>query len=206
MKRFFDLAISSCSLILSAPLWAAVALAIKLDSKGPVIFRQDRVGMEGRHFQILKFRTMSVGSDLEGHRLTLKNDPRVTRVGKVLRRMRLDELPQLLNVIRGEMSLVGPRPEMPEHAALLTEAERRVLNVRPGITSPASLEYLDESELLGTDSSADQMYAKVILPAKVRLNLRYLERASLLSDLGILWRTFLALGGKLGDRGQRQNT
>jgi lipopolysaccharide/colanic/teichoic acid biosynthesis glycosyltransferase len=203
MKRFFDLAISGCGLVLSLPLWAAAALAIKLDSKGPVLFRQDRVGMGGRPFSILKFRTMSVGSDLEGQRLTRRNDPRVTRVGRILRRTRMDELPQLLNVLWGEMSLVGPRPEMPEHAALLTEAEKKVLEVRPGITSPASLEYLDESELLGSEGSVEQLYAKVILPAKVRLNLQYLERASLFSDLGILWRTFLCLGGKVGGRGQR---
>ena len=191
-KRLFDLTISLVGLVLLAPLWAAIALWIVLDSPGPVFFRGERVGREGRPFRILKFRTMIADAAQRGPGITTAQDPRVTRAGRFLRRFKLDELPQLLNVLKGEMSLVGPRPEAPRYVALYTEEQRRVLRVRPGITGVAALQFRHEERLLAGEDW-ERRYVEEIMPQKLALELAYLERASLGRDLSILLKTLLAL-------------
>jgi len=198
-KRAFDLLVASVGLVLLAPLLAAIALAIRLDSRGPVLFRQQRVGRHGVPFAIHKFRTMVADAAARGPALTIGDDARITRVGRFLRRRRLDELPQLIDVFKGDMSLVGPRPELPRYVARYPEALReRVLAVRPGLTDPASLAFLDESERLARAADPEREYVEVLLPAKLQAAADYAERASLGSDLCILWGTLRRLFGRAG--------
>jgi lipopolysaccharide/colanic/teichoic acid biosynthesis glycosyltransferase len=190
MKRLFDLAAAAAGLVLLSPLFLAIAVAVKLTSRGPVVYRGRRTGRNGVPFDLFKFRSMAVSQ--AGAGITRAGDPRVTRVGRLLRRTKLDELPQLVNVLRGEMSLVGPRPEDPRYTALYDEQQKRVLSVRPGITGAASLEYRDEeSRLVGDDW--ERTYVEEIMPAKLRLELAYLERASFATDLALLGATIAAL-------------
>ncbi|RMF48817.1 MAG: sugar transferase [Chloroflexota bacterium] len=192
LKRTFDILVSTLALIVLAPVFAVVAIAIKISSPGPIFYRATRVGRYGVPFKLYKFRSMVVDADKIGGGITTAQDSRITPIGRFLRRTKLDELPQLLNVLRGEMSLVGPRPEDPRYVALYTEEQRRVLNVRPGITSPASVRYRNEQALLsGADWEA--VYVQQILPNKLAIELQYIERATLLSDLSVLWQTFQAL-------------
>ncbi len=191
MKRAFDLVASCLALLLLSPFLAAVAVAIKLTSRGPVLFRGRRVGLGGTPFTIYKFRTMREGATAGGA-ITRLNDPRVTRLGRVLRRLKIDELPQLINVVRGEMSIVGPRPEDESYVALYSEEQRKVLTMRPGITSVASVAYSDEERLLGSDDWHER-YVNEIMPAKLRLELEYLGRQSFASDLRIVLRTLKSL-------------
>ena len=187
-KRLFDLLGATLALLLLSPLLLAAALAIKLDSRGPVFYRQQRVGRHGVPFAIHKFRTMAHGA--AGLPLTVGDDPRITRVGAFLRRTRIDELPQFIDVLLGRMSLVGPRPEVPRYVAHYPPALReRVLAVRPGITDPASLAYLDEASLLAQAADPEREYIEVILPAKLQHALAYAERANLGTDIGVLLRT-----------------
>ena len=186
-KRGFDVAVSSLGLLVLAPAMLAIAAWIRLDSAGPVLFRQDRVGRHGRVFRIHKFRTMR--ADAAGPLLTVGDDRRVTRAGVWLRRTKLDELPQLWNVLRGDMSLVGPRPEVPHYVALYTAAQRAVLLVRPGLTDPASLAWADEAATLATFSDPHRAYADVVMPQKLELSLTYLERRTVWSDLAVVMRT-----------------
>jgi len=192
LKRAFDLVASAAGLVILAPLFVAVAIAIKLDSPGPVFYRATRTGKDDVHFRLIKFRSMAAGADRQGPGITAAGDRRVTRVGRVLRRTKIDELPQLFNVLKGDMSLVGPRPEDPRYVALYTDEQRRVLNVRPGLTSPASLVYRHEEALL-TGDDWERVYVEQVLPDKLALDLRYVETASLGSDLGIIVRTVGAL-------------
>ena len=175
---------------------------MKLSSRGPVLFSQERVGRGGRPFRLLKFRSMRPGSESAGALVTGKGDPRVTSVGRWLRRTKLDELPQLWNVVRGDMSLVGPRPEVPRYVAYYTPEQHRVLEVRPGITDPATLAFRHEEELLGAVpvEKREAYYIREILPRKLELNLSYLRRAGALYDLGVLFRTVAALLGPRGGR------
>ena len=190
--RLIDLAASLVGLILLGPFLALVALLIKADSPGPVFYRARRVGKDGRPFRLYKFRTMVVDADVRGPGITTAGDSRITRVGRLLRRSKIDELPQLINVLEGEMSLVGPRPEDPRYVALYTPEQRRVLAVRPGITSPASLRYRHEERLLdGPDWR--QVYVEQVMPHKLQIELDYLAHRTAWSDLGILLRTLLAL-------------
>lgn len=191
-KRLLDLSVSLTGLILLSPLFALIAIAIKLDSPGPVFFGGRRVGRDGSLFDIHKFRTMVVGAARKGPGITAAGDPRITRVGAVLRRTKLDELPQLINVARGEMSVVGPRPEDPRYVALYTPEQRRVLSVRPGITSPASLRFRHEEELLQGEDW-ERVYREEVLPAKLQVELDYLEHRSMWSDLGIIAQTVAAV-------------
>ena len=191
-KRVFDIVASTLGLIAVSPLMLGVAIAIKATSAGPVFYSSRRVGRHGRHFGILKFRTMVVDADKIGPRVTVCDDPRITRIGCLLRRTKLDELPQLINVLRGEMSLVGPRPEDPRYVALYTKEQRAVLNVAPGITSPASLRYCDEQSLL-TGTDWETLYVKEILPAKLAIDLEYAKRPSLQRDLEVIAGTLKAL-------------
>ena len=193
-KRAFDVAASALGLVLLSPLLAVVAIAVMLDSPGPVFFRQERVGRAGAPFRMWKFRTMIADAERRGGALTVGQDPRITPVGRALRRYKLDELPQLLNVLAGEMSLVGPRPEVAKYVAGYTEAERRVLELVPGVTDPASLEYRDEATLLAGHADPERAYIEDIAPHKIRLNLEYAERATIRSDVGIILRTIAHLG------------
>jgi lipopolysaccharide/colanic/teichoic acid biosynthesis glycosyltransferase len=191
-KRLFDLCGATVGLLVLAPLLALLALWIKLDSPGPVLFRQERVGRHGRPFRIHKLRTMVHGPG--GLPLTVGDDARITRAGRFLRRTRLDELPQLVDVLRGDMSLVGPRPEVPRYVALYPPSLReRALSVRPGLTDPASLAFIDESARLAQAADPEREYVEVILPLKLQAAAEYAERATLWTDLRVLARTLRAL-------------
>lgn len=191
-KRALDLLLSLVGLILLSPLLLLLALWVKLDSRGPVLYRGQRVGKGGRTFEMYKFRTMVLEADRLGPAVSYKDDPRITKAGKFLRRTKLDELPQLLNVLKGEMSLVGPRPEDPSYVALYSPEQRRVLSVKPGITGPTQLQYRDEASMLNGES-VDDDYVSRIMPEKLKLDLEYVRNRSLLLDLKILWRTAATL-------------
>ena len=190
MKRLFDVLVSLVALyVLTLPL-LALALWVKLDSPGPVLFRQVRVGRWGNLFHIWKFRTMVADAPARGPAITAAGDPRITRAGRFLRATKLDELPQLVNVLLGEMSLVGPRPEVPQYVALYPpDLREQVLAVRPGITDPVSLAFADEAARLAAAADPEREYREVILPAKLRAAADYAARATLWTDLGVLART-----------------
>jgi len=194
LKRAFDILGASVALALLAPLLMLVALWVKLDSPGPVFFRQERVGRHGVLFRIHKLRTMRADAPALGLPLTVGVDPRITRAGAWLRRTRVDELPQLIDVLQGTMSLVGPRPEVPRYVAHYPPGLReRVLRVRPGITDPVSLAHIDEAALLAAASDPEREYIERILPAKLQQAAAYADRATLGSDLAVLAQTFLVL-------------
>ncbi len=190
-KRIMDVIASSAALVALAPAMALLALAVKLDSPGPVLFRQERAGRGNRPFTILKFRSMRVGAT--GPLVTAAQDARVTRVGRFLRRTKLDELPQLWNVLVGDMSLVGPRPEVERYVRLFPEPYERILTIRPGLTDFAALEYRDEEETLNASADPESAYTDVVLPAKIVLYHRYLDEMSLGTDVALVLRTFAAL-------------
>jgi lipopolysaccharide/colanic/teichoic acid biosynthesis glycosyltransferase len=192
-KRATDVLLASIGLALLSPLLALVATAVKLGSPGPVLYRGIRVGRGGRLFHILKFRTMVVDAERLGGSATGDDDPRLTRIGKLLRKHKLDEFPQLLNVLRGDMSLVGPRPEVKRLVDTYSPAERRVLEVRPGITDWASIWDIDEGAALRAQADAEAAYRAFILPAKIRLQLLYVERQSWTEDMRILFHTCMRL-------------
>ncbi len=193
IKRIFDFIAAFLGLILLLPVFAATALMIRLDSPGPVFFRQDRVGRFGVLFKILKFRTMVVDAEARGQ-ITVGRDPRVTRVGEALRRYKIDELPQLVNVLRGEMSLVGPRPEVPRYVACYPEAVREmVLSVPPGITDWASIEFKEESLILARAIDPEHSYIEEILPVKLNYCVRYVKERGFLVDLKIIFSTLFAI-------------
>ena len=192
IKRTFDLFVALMGLFLTWPLLAIIAIAVKLDSPGPVFFRGQRVGRFGHWFSMYKFRSMVAGAARKGPGITASGDARVTRIGKILRRTKLDELPQLINVVRGEMSLVGPRPEDPRYVALYTPEQRRVLSVRPGVTSMASVKYRNEEAIL-SQGNLDDVYVNKVMPEKLAIDLAYLDEQTFWRDLGVLGLTFLAL-------------
>ncbi len=193
-KRAFDLACAALGLLLLAPLLLGIALWIKLDSRGPVFFRQQRVGRRGVPFLIHKFRTMVADAPALGAPITVGADPRITRAGRALRRSKLDELPQLIDVLAGSMSLVGPRPELPRYVAMYPAALRdKVLSVRPGITDPASLEYRDESALLARAADPERAYVDEVMPAKLRRAAQYVDQMSLRNDVRLIGATLRAL-------------
>jgi lipopolysaccharide/colanic/teichoic acid biosynthesis glycosyltransferase len=192
LKRAFDIAGAVAGLIVTSPIFLLVAIAVKTTSRGPVFFRGLRIGRNGVPFRILKFRSMGEARGSGHPKITRANDPRVTRVGGFLRRTKLDELPQLVNVLRGEMSLVGPRPEDPRYVELYSEGQRAVLDVRPGVTSPASMVYRNEESLLA-GSDWEEQYRTRIMPEKLRIELDYLRRSTLITDLGIIVKTILSL-------------
>jgi|SRR5580765_128102 len=193
-KRLFDLICAGAGLLLLSPLLLGIALWIKLDSAGPVFFRQQRVGRFGVPFRIHKFRTMREDAPALGPQLTIGADPRITRAGRWLRASKLDELPQLLDVIAGTMSLVGPRPEVPRYVAMYPAALRdKVLSVRPGITDPASIEYRDESLLLARAADPERVYVEQVMPAKLRHAAQYVDHMSLRGDQRVIGATVRAL-------------
>lgn len=192
-KRLFDFCLSLLLLGLSSPLCALVAVMVKLDSKGPILYRGHRIGKGGRPFAMLKFRTMVPDADKIGGPSTSDDDPRMTKVGGVLRRFKLDELPQLVNVLKGEMSFVGPRPEVSLEVDLYTDEERVLLTVRPGITDYASLTFHNEGEILKGSKDPHEAYRRLIRPKKMELGMRYVREQSFGTDLKILAMTFQAL-------------
>ena len=193
LKRLLDIVCALGGLLVVAPLLAVVALAVLLDDGRPVLFRQERVGRNGTRFDILKFRSMRVQPHGAGPLLTAAGDSRLTRVGRVIRRWKLDELPQLLNVLRGEMTLVGPRPEVPRYVAHYSDAQRAVLALMPGITDPASLAFLDEERQLAAARDPERFYLDHAMPTKIALNLDYARTATCWSDLGVVIRTVVAI-------------
>jgi lipopolysaccharide/colanic/teichoic acid biosynthesis glycosyltransferase len=197
-KRLFDILVSLIGLVVFSPVMLGLAVLVKLDSPGPVLYRAPRIGRGGRPFYMLKFRTMVANAHQMGPAITYEGDSRITRLGAVLRSLRLDELPQWINVLCGEMSLVGPRPEAPEYVAYYTPEQRAVLQVRPGVTGLAQLTFRNEAEML-SDDSPEQDYVKIVLPRKVSIDLAYVERQSLRLDIRILVSTVLAVvGDRLG--------
>lgn len=193
-KRLVDVLLSALGLLLLAPLLILLALWVKLDSPGSVLFRQERVGLRGQRFFIHKFRTMRPDAPSLGPQITIGADPRVTVAGQFLRRYKLDELPQLWDVLRGAMSLVGPRPEVPRYVALYpADVRDLVLSVRPGITDLASIEYRDESRLLGAAADPERCYVEQVMPAKLTLAARYVQTRSFSGDLVLLLRTLKAV-------------
>lgn len=193
-KRLFDLLVSLLALTILSPLLLLLALAVKRDSPGPALFRQERVGLNGRIFRIHKFRTMFHASGSRGPSLTTEHDRRITNLGAFLRRHKLDELPQLLDVVVGHMSIVGPRPELPKYVALYPEHVREIiLSVRPGLTDVASIAYRNESALLGPDADSESTYIEVVMPAKLRLSIDYIKRRSVARDLRVIFDTAIAL-------------
>lgn len=190
MKRIFDILASGSGLLVLSPVFLVVAAWIKLDSRGPVFYRQVRVGRDNKDFRLLKFRSMEVGADKKGLITVGGRDPRVTRSGYFIRKYKLDELPQLINVFRGDMSLVGPRPEVRRYVELYTPEQLHVLDVRPGITDLASIRYRNENELLAGAADPDQYYVDVIMQDKLRINLEYVATHSFWNDLKLIFLTF----------------
>ena len=190
MKRLFDIVASGLGLIVLCPLFLILAIWIKLDSKGPVFYRQVRVGYKNKDFRIFKFRSMRVGAD-KGSLVTIGgHDPRVTRSGYFIRKFKFDELPQLINVFLGEMSLVGPRPEVRHYVDYWTPEQMHVLDVRPGITDPASIKFRNENELMEMAEDPEKYYIEVIMQEKIKLYLEYVEKHSFFYDLGLIFKTF----------------
>ena len=202
LKRAFDILVSAAGLAILTPLLFLVAVWVKLDSPGPAFYRGVRIGRHGRPFRMFKFRSMVMGADRLGGAVTGRHDPRLTRAGRLLRKYKLDELPQLINVLAGDMSLVGPRPEVPEYVALYTGEERLILSVRPGITDYSSIEFSDHQQLVG-DADPKAVFESTILPRKTALRLKYVRQQSFLNDLRILGRTAWVVLGKPLRRGKR---
>lgn len=192
-KRIFDLVACTAALVLLCPFWLCIALMVACGSKGGALYRQTRVGRDGREFKLLKFRTMRQDADKIGGLITIGEDDRVTRIGRFLRKYKIDELPQFLNIIKGDMSIVGPRPEVPKYVALYNERQRRVLSVRPGLTDYASIEYISENELLAKSSDPDRTYIEEIMPDKLELNLKYIENQSVMEDLRLIFKTLFSI-------------
>lgn len=190
MKRLFDILASGCGLLVLSPIFIIVAIWIKFDSPGPVFYRQTRVGLHNKDFRIFKFRSMRVGSD-KGSLVTIGGrDPRVTRSGYFIRKFKIDELPQLINVFTGDMSLVGPRPEVRHYVNYWTPEQMRVLDVRPGITDPASIRFRNENELLEKAQDPERYYIDVIMQEKIKLYLEYVEKSSFWYDIKLIFQTF----------------
>jgi lipopolysaccharide/colanic/teichoic acid biosynthesis glycosyltransferase len=189
LKRLVDIVVSLFFLFLLSPILLLLAILIKLESNGPVFYLQVRVGLHGKDFRIFKFRTMFIGSDKAGLLTVGGRDPRITKVGVFIRKYKLDELPQLINVLFGDMSLVGPRPEVRKYVAMYNVEQLKVLNVKPGITDYASIQYSDENELLAKSEDPEKTYIDEIMPAKLLLNLKYINEISLLTDLKIIGLT-----------------
>jgi lipopolysaccharide/colanic/teichoic acid biosynthesis glycosyltransferase len=193
MKRVFDFLVSFIILICFLPFGILLAIFIALESRGGVFYRQERIGKDEVPFKLWKFRTMRKDSDKLGKLTVGMRDPRITRVGYFIRKSKLDEFPQFLNVFVGQMSIVGPRPEVKEYVDLYNEDQRQILKVKPGITDFASLEYFNENELLGKSSDPKKTYIEEIMPAKIELNKKYIQNPGLGTDIKIMWRTFIKI-------------
>lgn len=193
LKRAFDIVVSFLGLVLLSPLLLFIAILVIVDSKGGIFFIQQRVGMNGDLFNLIKFRTMAINSE-KGSSLTIGGkDSRITRVGYYLRKFKIDELPQLFNVLKGDMSIVGPRPELQKYVNMYNESQMEVLKIRPGITDLASIKYRNESELLFTSSNPEEFYVSKLMPEKLKLNKEYMANSSFLGDMRIIFKTFIAI-------------
>lgn len=193
MIRCFDVLFSLLGILLLSPVFLILYISICLESKGGGVYRQQRVGRYGKDFFVYKFRSMRVGADRQGLITVGGRDPRITRIGYFIRKYKLDELPQLFNVLKGDMSLVGPRPEVRKYVDLYTDEQRRVLSVRPGITDYASIEYVDENKILGQAEDADKAYQEQIMPDKIRYNMRYIDNRSIKEYFKIIFLTFRSI-------------
>ena len=193
MIRLFDILFSLLGLLLLSPLFVVIYLLIIAESKGGAFYIQERIGKNGKPFGLYKFRSMRVGSDAEGLLTVGERDNRITRTGYILRKTKIDELPQLLNVLKGDMSLVGPRPEVKKYTDMYTDEQRKVLSVRPGITDYASIEYVNENELLSKADDPEQMYIEKVMPDKIKLNMKYLEHYTVGEYFKIIFLTFKSL-------------
>lgn len=193
MKRLFDILSSAIAFILLSPLLIVLAVAIMIDSKGGVFYKQKRIGKNGKAFMLYKFRSMRTGSDRKGLITVGSNDDRTTKVGRFIRKYKLDELPQLINILKNEMSVVGPRPEVEKYVQLYTAEQRKVLKIKPGLTDLASLAYINENEILGRAKDPEKTYVEQIMPAKLRLNLEYIEKQSFWFDLQIIAKTLMRI-------------
>lgn len=193
MKRLLDILSSIIVLVILLPAWLIIAIAITLESRGGVFYRQVRVGKNNQDFNLYKFRTMRTGSDKKGLLTVGERDNRITRVGYFLRKYKIDEFPQLINVLKGDMSIVGPRPEVRKYVEMYTPEQRRVLSVRPGLTDYASIRYVNENEILAASDNPEQTYINEVMPAKLQLNLQYIESQSLAEDIRLIFKTFFAI-------------
>lgn len=191
IKRIFDIIVSLIGLIALLPFFLIIAFAIKVDSTGPIFFKQVRISKNGKEFEIYKFRTMIQDAESKGMQITVEKDSRITKVGKFLRKSKIDELPQLINVLKGDMSFVGPRPEVPKYVALYDKDQRNILKVRPGITDIASIEYRDESSILAKSMDPEKTYIEEIMPKKIELNLIYIRNISVLYDVVLICKTII---------------
>lgn len=189
-KRFFDIVFSSVGLLLLSPLFIVTALLIKLDSPGPVFFRQERIGRNFKPFFIYKFRTMVKDAHTRGLQITASGDNRITRVGRILRKTKIDELPQLINVLKGEMSFVGPRPEVEKYVELYKKDYKEILRIRPGITDISSIIFRDEERVLKNQADPEWYYKHILLPEKIKLAQEYIKKASFFYDLRLIFKTF----------------
>ena len=193
MIRFFDFILGLVGLVVLAPIFIVLAIWIKIDSKGPVFYKQVRVGQNGINFGLFKFRSMVVDADKKGLITVGGRDPRITRSGYFIRKYKLDELPQLINVLVGDMSLVGPRPEVRKYVNLYTDEQQKVLSVKPGITDYASIEYMDENEILGKSSDPEKTYIEDIMPEKIKYNMKYINNKNLFEYFKIIFLTVLKI-------------
>ncbi len=193
IKRFIDIILSLSGLILLFPFFLLIAVLIKKEDGGSVFFRQVRVGQNGKPFKIYKFRTMVENAERLGAKVTKEDDPRITEIGKFLRKYKIDELPQLINVLKGEMSLVGPRPEVPKYVEMFKKDYEEILKVKPGITDYASLEYKDENKLLKGVENPEEIYIKEILPVKIKYYKRYIKDISFLTDIKLIIKTIMGI-------------
>lgn len=193
MKRLFDILTSAIVLLVLLPVWLIIALLVAVESPGGIFYKQVRVGKGNRDFYLYKFRTMRVGSDKKGLLTVGERDNRITRIGYFLRKYKIDEFPQLLNIIKGDMSIVGPRPEVRKYVDLYTPEQMKVLTVRPGLTDYASIKYVNENEVLAASDNPEQTYIDEVMPAKLELNLQYIANQSLTEDIRLIFRTFMAI-------------
>ncbi|MGO4987698.1 sugar transferase [Gallicola sp. Sow4_E12] len=193
VKRIIDIVLSIIGIVVMAIPMIIISIAIKLNSKGPVLFRQERVGKDFKHFKINKFRTMVTDAEKKGMQITVGKDSRITSVGNFLRKSKLDEFPQLFNVLFGEMSFVGPRPEVPKYVELYDDYQKNVLKVKPGITDLASIEYRDESTVLGQSEDPEKAYIEEVLPTKLELNMKYIKKMSVFYDFYLIMKTLLRI-------------
>ena len=193
IKRIFDIVMSLIGLIILGIPMIIIGIIIKLSSEGPVFYKQVRVGKSNKDFKILKFRTMIVDADKKGMQITVGKDPRITGIGHFLRKTKIDELPQLINVLKGEMSFVGPRPEVRKYVEMYNDYQKNVLKIKPGITDLASIEYRDESTLLGQSDNPEKTYIEEIMPTKLKLNLKYMQEFSFFYDIKLIFKTLIKI-------------
>lgn len=193
MKRILDVVSSAIFLMAFLPVWLIIALMVALESPGGVFYRQIRVGKNNRDFYLYKFRTMRVGSDKKGLLTVGERDNRITKVGYFLRKYKIDEFPQLINVLKGDMSIVGPRPEVRKYVDMYSPEQLKVLSVRPGLTDYASIKYVNENEVLAASDNPEQTYIDEVMPAKLELNLQYIENQSVIEDVKLIFKTFVAI-------------